>query len=183
MRSKAWLLAPLLLLTSVTPGIALGDVDGGAPGACAAPGTFACPVYQHYENKKYAFSVDVPAFFTPRPADGDGRGQPFVLAKQARVRAWAMYDNPPMTLEQLYGDWTRREGVTFKALSGNTWVVRGKDGPRLYYSRSILADGIICTVEVSYVPEIADAIEPLLARMGASLMVIPGAGARAPHAH
>jgi hypothetical protein len=61
----------------------------------------------------------------------------------------------------------------------NTWVVRGKDGGRLFYSRSILADGIISTVEVSYASELADAIEPILARVGASLMVLPGTGARA----
>ena len=146
---------------------------------CTPPGSLACPVYGRYENRRYGFSVDVPSFFTRRAADGDGRGQPFDYAGKARIRAWAMYDNPPMSVEQLYGDWTRRDGVTFKSLAMNTWVVRGKDGGRLFYSRSILADGIISTVEVSYAPELADAIEPILVRLGASLMVLPGTGARA----
>ena len=147
--------------------------------ACASPGSLECPDYVRYENQKFGFAVDVPTFFTRKPADGDGRGQPFELGHKARVRAWAMYDNPPMTVEQLYGDWTRREGVTFKALAGNTWIVRGKQGGHFFYSRSILADGIVATIEVSYVAELAPALERVLARMGPSLMVIPGEGVRA----
>src|SRR5579862_4994016 len=142
--------------------------------ACVAPGTLECPVYARYVNHKYGFSVDVPQVFVKKAADADGRGQPFELAGKARIRAWAMFDNPPMTAQQLYGDWTRRDGVTFKTLAANTWVVRGREGARLYYSRSILADGIICTVEVSYDPEVAGPMEPVLARMGASLMPLPG---------
>lgn len=153
--------------------------DPVAPPPCVAPGSLACPTYERYENHRYGFSVDVPAFFTRKAADADGRGQPFDYAGKARIRAWAMYDNPPMSVDQLYGDWTRRDGVTFKSLAMNTWVVRGKDGGRLFYSRSILADGIISTVEVTYAPELADAMEPLLARVGASLMVLQGVGARA----
>jgi hypothetical protein len=157
--------------------------DPAPAGPCAPPGTLACPAYERYENHRYGFSVDVPAFFTRKPADADGRGQPFDYAGKARIRAWAMYDNPPMSVEQLYGDWTRRDGVTFKSLAMNAWVVRGvvrdKDGGRLFYSRSILADGIISTVEVTYMPELADSLEPILARLGASLMVVPGVGARA----
>ncbi len=165
-----------LALTSVAVPAA-ADPVAAAP--CTPPGSLSCPTYERYENHRYGFSVDVPSFFTRKPADADGRGQPFDYAGKARIRAWAMYDNPPMSVEQLYGDWTRRDGVTFKSLAMNTWVVRGKDGGRLFYSRSILADGIISTVEVTFAPELADAIEPLLARVGASLMVVPGAGARA----
>jgi hypothetical protein len=146
--------------------------------ACAPPGALECPVYERYVNHKYGFSVDVPAFFAKKAADADGRGQPFELGTKVRIRAWAMFDNPPMTVQQLYGDWTRRDGVTFKTLAMNTWVVRGHEGQRLYYTRSILADGIICTIEVSYEKDVGDAIEPLLARMGATLMPIPGEGIR-----
>lgn len=170
-------------LALVLAGVAISTAASADPvpsTACVAPGSLDCPVYAHYENRRYGFSVDVPAVFTRRPADGDGRGQPFDYAGgKARIRAWAMYDNPPMSVEQLYGDWTRRDGITFKSLAVNTWVVRGKDGGRQFYSRSILADGIITTVEVTYAPELADALEPILARMGASLMVLPGVGARA----
>jgi hypothetical protein len=165
-----------LALACVAPPAA---ADPSSAASCAPPGSLSCPTYERYENHKYAFSVDVPAFFTRKPSDADGRGQPFDYAGKARIRAWAMYDNPPMSVEQLYGDWTRRDGVTFKSLAVNAWVVRGKDGGRLFYSRSILADGIISTVEVTYAPELADALEPILARLGASLMVVPGVGARA----
>ena len=89
-----------------------------------------------------------------------------------------MFDNPPMTVQQLFGDWTRRDGITFKALAVNTWVVRGKDGGRFYYSRSILADGIICTIEIAYDRDLADLFEPILARSGPSLMPLPGEGIR-----
>jgi hypothetical protein len=68
--------------------------------------------------------------------------------------------------------------VSFKTLAMNTWIVRGREGAHLYYSRSILADGIISTVEVTYPPELADAMEPVLARVGASLMTVPGEGSR-----
>ena len=166
----------LVALSLVTLSAGAAPADPMPP--CASPGSIDCPAYERYENRKFGFTVDVPTFFTRRPADADGRGQPFDYAGKARVRAWAMFDNPPMTVEQLYGDWTRRDGVTFKTLVMNTWVVRGKDGGRLFYSRSILADGIISTIEVSYAPELADAMEPVLARLGASLMVVPGAGAR-----
>lgn len=138
----------------------------------------ACPSYERYVNHKYGFSVDVPTLLVKKPGDADGRGQPFELGSRVRARAWAMFDNPPMTVAQLYGDWTRRDGVTFKTLAMNTWVVRGRDGGRLYYSRSILADGIICTIEISYDRDLAEVIEPILARTGASLMTIPGEGMR-----
>ena len=39
-----------------------------------------------------------------------------MATSRVRVRAWAMFDNPPMTVQQLYGDWTRRDGLTFKTL-------------------------------------------------------------------
>ncbi len=172
------------LVLALTLSLACASSAAGAdpvpPTACAPPGTLECPVYTRYENRKYGFSVEVPAFFARKAADADGRGQPFDYAGRARIRAWAMYDNPPMSVEQLYGDWTRRDGITFKSLAVNTWVVRGKaDGGRQFYSRSILADGIITTVEVTYTPDLADAIEPILAHLGASLMINPGVGARA----
>jgi len=145
---------------------------------CADGGSLDCPVYARYTNPRFAFSVDVPTFFAKRGADADGRGQPFEYGSKARLRAWAMYDNPPMTVEQLYGDWTRRDRVTFETLAMNTWVVRGVEPGRLYYSRSILADGIITTVEVHYDPALSDALEPVIARVGASLMTLPGEGVR-----
>jgi hypothetical protein len=172
-------LAALALASSccLLPALALADTPAAA--TCSAPGSIDCPKYERFENHRFGFTVDVPTFFTRRPPDADGRGQPFEYGSKARVRAWAMYDNPPMTVEQLYGDWTRRDGVTFKALAVNTWVVRVREGNgRLFYSRSILADGIISTIEVSYAAELGDAFEPILARMGASLMVVPGEGAR-----
>ena len=129
-------------------------------------------------NHKYGFAVDVPAFLVKKPGDADGRGQTFELGSRVRVRAWAMYDNPPMTIQQLFGDWTRRDGLTFKSLTKNAWVVRGHEGQRLFYTRSILADGLISTIEVSYEPEVALAIEPILARMGATLVTLPGEGLR-----
>lgn len=147
--------------------------------SCASPGSLECPTYDRYVNHKFGFSVDVPTFFTKKAADADGRGQPFELGSKARLRAWAMFDNPPMSVHELYGDWTRREGVTFKTLVVNTWIVRGRENGRLYYSRSILADNVIATIEVSYDPDLADAMEPVLARTGASLMTLDGEGVRA----
>jgi hypothetical protein len=152
--------------------------------ACADAGSIGCPTYARYVNPRFAFSVDVPTFFVKKDADADGRAQNYEYRSKARIRAWAMYDSPPrpedppMTVEQLYGDWTRRDGVTFKTLAVNTWVVRGAEHGRLFYSRSILADGIIATIEIRYDPSLADDFEPIVARLGASLMTIPGEGAR-----
>jgi hypothetical protein len=153
---------------------------GAAPeaGPCAEGGAPQCPTYVRYVNDKFAFSVDVPDFFARKGADADGRGQPFEYGKRAKARAWAMYNVPVMTLEQLYGDWGRRDGVSFKTLAGNTWVVRGSERGKMFYSRSILADGIITTIEVTYDPVLGDAFEPVLARMGATLMALPGQGIR-----
>jgi hypothetical protein len=156
-----------------------GEAGAGMDaGRCPEGGAPACPTYVRYVNEKFAFSVDVPDFFAKKGADADGRGQPFEYGKRATARAWAMYNVPVMTLEQLYGDWARRDGMTFKALAGNTWVVRGTERGKMYYSRSILADGIITTIEVKYDPVLADAFEPVLARMGATLMPLPGQGVR-----
>lgn len=145
---------------------------------CTSPGSIECPTYERYSNHKFGFSVDVPTLFVKKAGDADGRGQPFEYGSKARLRAWAMYDNPPMSVQQLYGDWTRREAVTFKTLVVNTWIVRGREGGHFYYSRSILADNIITTVEVTYEPDIADTIEPILARVGPSLMTLDGEGVR-----
>jgi hypothetical protein len=161
--------------------IAAADSPVTPAPACTSPGTIACPTYERYVNHKYGFSVDIPTFFVKKAGDADGRGQPFEYGSRARVRAWAMFDNPPMTVQQLYGDWTRRDGIMFKTLAVNTWIVRGRDGGRLYYTRSILADGMICTIEISYDRDLADVFEPILARTGASLMTLPGEGMRAAH--
>jgi hypothetical protein len=61
----------------------------------------------------------------------------------------------------------------------NTWVVRGKEEGRYYYSRSVLADGIIVSIEITYDPSVAEVFEPILARMGPSLQVLEGQGPRA----
>jgi hypothetical protein len=169
----------LAVAGAVLPAVAAAEPPTTPPApACATPGAVECPVYERYENHKYGFSVDLPTFFVKKAGDADGRGQPFEYGSRARVRAWAMFDNPPMTVRQLYADWTRRDNITFKTLAENTWVVRGRDGGRLYYSRSILADGIISTLEISYDRDLADLFEPILARAGASLMVVPNEGIR-----
>jgi hypothetical protein len=169
----------LVVAGVILPAAAAADAVTPPAPTCASPGAVECPVYDRYVNHKYGFSVDLPTFFVKKAGDADGRGQPFEYSSKARVRAWAMFDNPPMTVQQLYGDWTRRDGITFKTLAMNTWVVRGHDGGRLYYTRSILADGIISTIEISYDRDLADVFEPILARTGPSLMTIPGEGIRA----
>src|SRR5580698_2425240 len=123
--------------------------SGGSAKGCAADAGPTCPVYERYVNAKFAFSVDLPTFFVKKGADADGRGQPFAYGTKARARAWAMYNVPQMSLAQLFGDWTRRGGITFQALAMNTWVVRGKEEGRYYYSRSVLADGIIVSIEIT----------------------------------
>jgi uncharacterized protein YodC (DUF2158 family) len=156
--------------------------DASPDSACADAGALACPSYVRYENEKFAFSVDVPTFLARKGADADGRGQPFAYVaggKKIRVRAWAMYNAPVMTVEELFGDWSRRGRVEFKAIAGNTWVVRGTENGQLYYMRSILSDGIITTIEVVYDPSFAEDFEPVLARMGATLLTLPGQGVRA----
>jgi hypothetical protein len=169
------------LLVPAGAALAADDAMASEPlhSACSADAGPACPAYERYANAKFAFSVDVPTFFEKKGADADGRGQPFAYGTKARARAWAMYNVPQMSLQQLFGDWTRRGGVTYQAIAGNTWVVRGKDGGRLYYSRSILADGIIVSIEITYDPSLADAFEPILARVGPSLQVLEGQGPRA----
>jgi hypothetical protein len=171
-------LASLALSACLLPPV-VASAQNAAPIVCSADAGPACPVYERYANGKFAFSVDVPTFFEKKGADADGRGQPFAFGTKARARAWAMYNVPQMSLQQLFGDWTRRAGVTFQALAGNTWVVRGQEGGRFYYSRSILADGIIVSIEITYDPSVADAFEPILARMGPSLQVLKGQGPRA----
>jgi hypothetical protein len=173
-------LALILAGTVLSTAAAADSVVPPAP-SCTSPGAIECPAYDRYVNHKYGFSVDLPTFFVKKAGDADGRGQPFEYGSKARVRAWAMFDNPPMTVQELYGDWTRRDGITFKTLAMNTWVVRGRDGGRNYYTRSILADGIISTIEISYDRDLADVFEPILARTGASLMTLPGEGIRGKH--
>ena len=169
----AFVLAGVVLSTAA----AAAPVTPPAP-TCASPGAPECPAFERYVNHKYGFSVDLPTFFVKKTGDADGRGQPFEYGSKARVRAWAMFDNPPMSVQQLYADWTRRDGITFKTLAMNTWIVRGRDGQRFYYTRSILADGIISTLEIAYDRDLADLFEPILARSGASLMTLPGEGIR-----
>jgi hypothetical protein len=174
--------ACLVVLVAGAPAVAVADEPPAPPPAVVLPcddaGTLECPTYERFTNHKYGFSVDVPTCFTKKTGDADGRGQPFEYGSKARIRAWAMFDNPPMTLQQLYADWTRRDGLTFKTLAGNTWIVRGKEGGRLFYSRSILSEGLITTVDVVYDREVADSMEPVLARMAASLQPLPGVGFR-----
>jgi hypothetical protein len=165
------------------PGAAGPPVTAAAPvaaAACPPEAGSTCPVaYQRYVNTKFAFSVDVPTFLIRKGADADGRGQPFAYGTKARARAWAMYNVPQMSLGELFGDWTRRAGITFQAQAMNTWVVRGQENGKYYYSRSILADGIITSIEITYDPSIAEAMEPVLARMGPSLQALAGQGPRA----
>jgi hypothetical protein len=156
--------------------------DAAADAECADAGGPACPTYARYVNEKFAFSVDIPTFLARKGADADGRGQPFAYAakgKRIRVRAWAMYNAPVMTVEDLFGDWSRRGRVSFKAIAGNTWIVRGTENGQLFYMRSMLSDGVITTIEATYDPSFADDFEPVLARMGATLMPLPGQGVRA----
>jgi hypothetical protein len=181
-RPIAWACLVSLTLPAAVALASDEDASREAPpsaSACPPEAGPACPVYERYVNPKFAFSVDVPTFFTRKGADADGRGQPFAYGAKARARAWAMYNVPQMSLAELFGDWTRRAGITFQAVAMNTWVVRGQENGKYYYSRSILADGIIASIEITYDAGLAEAMEPILARMGPSLQVLAGQGPRA----
>ena|SRR5579872_2262601 len=170
---------------SVGTPVGRASADAGADAACDGK-TPACPVYARYVNERFAFSVDVPTFLVRKGADADGRAQSFAYTsagRKIRVRAWAMYNAPVMTVDQLFGDWCRRGRVSFKSIAGNTWVVRGAENGQLYYMRSNLSDNIITTIEAVYDPAYADDFEPVLARMGSTLMTMPGQGVRAKDAH
>ena len=91
-----------------------------------------------------------------RPADADGRGQPFELGSQGAHPRVGHVRQPADDREQLYGDWTRRDGITFKTLAMNTWVVRGRRGrPPLLHAVDPRRRHHL-TVEVSYDREVAD---------------------------
>jgi hypothetical protein len=162
--------APAREASAATPGEGCGDAGGPA-----------CPTYARYVNDRFAFSVDIPMFLSKKGADADGRGQPFEYranGKRIWVRAWCMYNAPVMTVDQLLGDWSRRGRNSYKGVAGNTWVVRGAENGQRFYMRSILSEGFITTIEATYDPSFEEELEPVLARMGATLMTWPGVGVR-----
>jgi hypothetical protein len=183
----SWLALACAFLGTAAPALADDASAGGAATdaegeAGCDGGGLKCPAFSRYVNDKFAFSVDVPTFLAKKGADADGRGQPFAYAvngRAIRVRAWAMYNAPVMSVEELFGDWGRRGKVSYKGIAGNTWFVRGTENGQLFYMRSILSDGVITTIEVTYDPAFSDDLEPILARMGASLMTLAGEGVRA----
>ena len=199
-RAVAHHVFPLVALVALSSSAAADDAGSGSPqaretpiaaeaggaAACGDGGTPTCPVYSRYVNDRFAFSVDVPTFLARKGADADGRAQSFAYTsggRKIRVRAWAMYNAPGMTVEEHCGDWCRRGKVSFKSIAGNTWVVRGAENGQLYNLRSNPTDGIITTIEAVYDPSFADDFEPALSRMGATLMTIPGQGVRAKATH
>ena len=130
-------------------------------------------------NEKFGFSCEYPASLLLKPRDSDGRGQS-LYSKDGKVdmRCWAMYSHQPA--KELYEDWVRRPGLTFKELTDNEWTVAGAENNQLFWSRSVLADGLITTVEVHYDKSLKDTMEPMAKHSMASLKLLP-MGVRAKH--
>ena len=144
-----------------------------APVAASAADAGPPVEYKTYTNDKWGFAVDVPTLFSRELKSGPGSRflWPSATGTRAEMYAWgAHYVNTP--IQDLYADWTRRP-LTFKELKGNVFVVRGKEGGRLFYSRSILQDGMLTTVEIDYVPELAEWVEPVILHVNESYKFVP----------
>jgi hypothetical protein len=123
-------------------------------------------------NDHFGFSCEYPDFFLKQPADGDGRGQSlYTKDRKATMRCWAMYSHQPA--QELYDDWVRRPGLTEKRLDGNTWVVAGREDNMDFYSKSVLADGLITTVEMHWDPSLGSTYTPLAHHATDSLQLLP----------
>jgi hypothetical protein len=136
--------------------------------------------YATYRNPRYAFSVDVPTFFTPKPADANGAGQAYQWKTRATMRAWGAVNSSGMSAKAYYEDWIRRPGVTEKKLDGNVWSVTGKDKGRVYFSRCVLADRFLTVIDLEYEETLAAWFLPMSEHIAASFMLLDE-GARRAH--
>ena len=175
--------SPTPLVSALPSAIVLASAgavptDAEAPATAAFAGDAGDPdlpslvQYAQLSNEKFAFTADYPTFFIPRSPDGDGRGQTFHWKTKATLRAWAMYALDSIT--SLYADWVRRPGITFKEQKDDYWIVAGTDGTELYYSRSVLADGLITTLEVHYDAALKDYFAPIQEHVTSSLKMLDG---------
>lgn len=131
------------------------------------------PHYPLHINTTWAFSCEIPPSFLPLPKDADGRGQTFEWKeRRAKLRAWAMASKQPA--RELFGDWTRRDGLKHKRLEGNEWWVGGSDRGIRFESRSVLKDGIISTVEVHFEPKDERELAPLAEYILSTLALTQG---------
>ena len=128
--------------------------------------------YATYKNPRYAFTVDVPTFFTPKPADANGAGQAYHWKTRATMRAWGAANSSGIKPKEYYEDWVRRPGVTDKKLDGNTWFVAGKENGRIYFSRCVMEDKMLTVVDIEYEEALASFFLPIREHVATSFTLL-----------
>ncbi|MHC1790601.1 hypothetical protein [Solidesulfovibrio sp.] len=125
------------------------------------------PASGRYYNAKYRYRIAYPeAVFTPQGESDAGDGQRFLAAGgRARLLVYGAFNALGTTLDQEYREALGQAGrtVTYQVLRKDWFVVSGLARDDIFYRKTILADDIFRTVELTYPRALKATFDPLVA--------------------
>jgi hypothetical protein len=99
--------------------------------------------YENYTNVRFNYTIEYPAdLLLPKDEAANGDGRIFSARHgPAELRVWGQYNAMVDTLKKAYlRDLKKRgEGVTYKLLKNDSYVISGVEDGRIYYQKTILS--------------------------------------------
>lgn len=124
-----------------------------------------------YSNARFGYSLCYPAdLLRPRPEADNGDGRVFSGDGGAQLRVWGSYNSLEQSLaEAMREDAARlaKDGatVTYRAARANWYVLSGRSGGNLFYSRRVLTGDRFSSFDLQYPARAAPLWNPVAARL------------------
>lgn len=135
-------------------------------------GTAAAADWEHYQNARFRFTIEVPAEFVAKPAPDNGDGQKWTTPDgYAEMMA---YGSLGTRFESERAAARSDKAATYFAAGKNWFVTSGLRDRTIFYAKSIRGcDGAIITFRFEYPALRKISYDGLIKRMGQSLKRLP----------
>ena len=128
----------------------------------------AAESYSIYENRRFNFSVDVPAILEPQGESGNGDGQLFSSKDgDATARVYGSYTGPCDAVGMI--DDPQGSRVTYRFAKRGVSVVSGYRQDRIFYKKAIRKADRCLMLDIEYPTHARKIYDPITVRMANSL--------------
>ena len=155
--------------------------DKGSAPAPAASVTVAAPptppapppapanvTYTTYQNPKYAFTVDVPSFFTSPSSILNDAGQQWTWGKRALMTVAAITAGGK-SIQAWFDEAKKEDGHEGGSLTGASFTGTGKANGKVYWQKTLMQGGMLYSLRLDYDEDLRSSFEPIIARVDGSL--------------
>lgn len=183
MKDTVILLTALMLLTACP--IGAGSTSPKKMAAfedvCSRTDEYGC-----YVNHRYGYALAWPKrLLNPMGESDAGDGQVFAASDgRAELRCWgSINDTPRLTIPEALAQAQAEPGrqTTYRHAGRDFFVLSGYTGDTIFYRRSILADGVLATFELTYETSLKVLFDPVIEDISAGFIIDPAFGLHSGH--